>query len=150
MATPPLVRASLYEWPAGKVTGLMEPTSLRVLFTKVTLCLSSSEAWGSGLVEGAVAEHGEQDADVVAGQAEQGLGVGVPTGSASVVVDAGGGIVQGGEGGHDLDGAVAAAVRERTEGWAAGLQPAALTLRADPDKTRADDRHPLHDFTAEV
>jgi hypothetical protein len=27
----------------------------------VPLCLSSSEAWGSGFVEGAVSEHGEQD-----------------------------------------------------------------------------------------
>ena len=61
----------------------------------VPLCLSSSEAWGSGFVEGAVAEHGEQDADAVAGEAEEGLGVGLAAGPASVVVGAGGGIVQG-------------------------------------------------------
>jgi hypothetical protein len=39
---------------------------------EVPLCLSSSEVWGSGLVEGAVAEHGEQHADAVAGEAEEG------------------------------------------------------------------------------
>ena len=52
--------------------------------------------------------------------------------------------------GHDLDGATAAAVWERTEGWAAGLQLAALALRADPAKARGDDRHLLDYFAAEV
>ncbi|MYT03177.1 MULTISPECIES: LuxR C-terminal-related transcriptional regulator [Streptomyces] len=52
--------------------------------------------------------------------------------------------------GHDLDGVVATAVWERTEGWAAGLQLAALALRADPTKGHADDRHLLDYFTAEV
>ncbi|WP_433917509.1 LuxR C-terminal-related transcriptional regulator [Streptomyces canus] len=52
--------------------------------------------------------------------------------------------------GHDLDNAAAAAVWERTEGWAAGLQLAALALRADPAKARADDRHLLDYFAAEV
>ncbi|MCX5269434.1 LuxR C-terminal-related transcriptional regulator [Streptomyces sp. NBC_00199] len=52
--------------------------------------------------------------------------------------------------GHDLDSAAAAAVWERTEGWAAGLQLAALALRADPTKARADDRHLLDYFAAEV
>ncbi|GAB2608905.1 hypothetical protein GCM10027168_47350 [Streptomyces capparidis] len=60
-------------------------------------CVSSSEAWGSGFVEGAVSEHGEQDADAVPGQAKEGLGVGLPAASAFVVVGAGGGVVQGGE-----------------------------------------------------
>ncbi|MFJ3894820.1 LuxR C-terminal-related transcriptional regulator [Streptomyces sp. NPDC090083] len=52
--------------------------------------------------------------------------------------------------GHALDSATAAAVWERTEGWAAGLQLAALALRADPTKARADDRHLLDYFAAEV
>ncbi|MDX2546303.1 LuxR C-terminal-related transcriptional regulator [Streptomyces sp. WI04-05B] len=52
--------------------------------------------------------------------------------------------------GHDLDGAATAAVWERTEGWAAGLQLAALALRADPAKAPADDRHLLDYFAAEV
>ncbi|MFE1863369.1 hypothetical protein ACFW9G_32805, partial [Streptomyces anandii] len=34
-----------------------------VVFGGVPLCPSSSELWGSGFVEGSVAEHGEQDAD---------------------------------------------------------------------------------------
>ena len=52
--------------------------------------------------------------------------------------------------GHDVDSATAAAVWERTEGWAAGLQLAALALRADPAKARGDDRHLLDFFAAEV
>lgn len=48
------------------------------------------EAWGSGFVEGAVAEHGEQHVDPLAGQAEKRLGVGLPAGPASVVVGADG------------------------------------------------------------
>lgn len=52
--------------------------------------------------------------------------------------------------GHDLDNAAAAAVWERTEGWAAGLQLAALALRANPAKAHADDRHLLDYFAAEV
>lgn len=52
--------------------------------------------------------------------------------------------------GHDVDSATAAAVWERTEGWAAGLQLAALALRADPAKARGDDRHLLDYFAAEV
>ncbi|GAA3224659.1 hypothetical protein GCM10020256_33640 [Streptomyces thermocoprophilus] len=55
----------------------------------------------SWLVEGSVAEHGEQDADAVAGEAEEGLGVGFAAGSAAVVVAAGGGIVQGCERGEE-------------------------------------------------
>lgn len=67
----------------------------------VPLCLSSSEAWGPGFVEGSVAEHGEQDVDALSGQAEEGLGVGFASGSALVVVGAGGGVVQGGERGEE-------------------------------------------------
>jgi LuxR family maltose regulon positive regulatory protein len=52
--------------------------------------------------------------------------------------------------GHDLDSVAAAAVWERTEGWAAGLQLAALALRADPAKAHGDDRHLLDYFAAEV
>jgi LuxR family transcriptional regulator, maltose regulon positive regulatory protein len=52
--------------------------------------------------------------------------------------------------GHRLDSAAAAAVWERTEGWAAGLQLAVLALRADPAKARGDDRHLLDYFAAEV
>jgi LuxR family transcriptional regulator, maltose regulon positive regulatory protein len=52
--------------------------------------------------------------------------------------------------GHDLDGAAAAQLWERTEGWAAGLQLAALGLRADPAKLHGDDRHLLDYFAAEV
>ncbi len=52
--------------------------------------------------------------------------------------------------GHKLDGTAAAALWERTEGWAAGLQLGALALRADPARKNADDRHLLDYFTAEV
>ena len=52
--------------------------------------------------------------------------------------------------GHGLDGSAAAALWERTEGWAAGLQLAALALRANPAKVHGDDRHLLDYFTAEV
>ncbi|MEW2051123.1 LuxR C-terminal-related transcriptional regulator [Streptomyces sp. NPDC005476] len=52
--------------------------------------------------------------------------------------------------GHNLDGAAGEAVWERTEGWAAGLQLAALALRADPAKAPAGDRHLLDYFAAEV
>lgn len=52
--------------------------------------------------------------------------------------------------GADLDQAAATAVWKRTEGWAAGLQLAALALRADPTRLRGDDRHLLDYFTAEV
>jgi LuxR family maltose regulon positive regulatory protein len=52
--------------------------------------------------------------------------------------------------GHELDTAAATAVWERTEGWAAGLQLAALALRADPAKAHGDDRHLLDYFAAEV
>jgi LuxR family transcriptional regulator, maltose regulon positive regulatory protein len=52
--------------------------------------------------------------------------------------------------GRDLDPAAAAAVWERTEGWAAGLQLAALALRADPTRVHADDRHLLDYFATEV
>ncbi|MFJ1733030.1 LuxR C-terminal-related transcriptional regulator [Streptomyces sp. NPDC088254] len=52
--------------------------------------------------------------------------------------------------GHDLDKTTATAMWERTEGWAAGLQLAALALRADPAKAHADDRHLLDYFAAEV
>jgi len=52
--------------------------------------------------------------------------------------------------GHDLDGAATAQLWERTEGWAAGLQLAALALRADPAKLHGDDRHLLDYFAAEV
>jgi hypothetical protein len=59
---------------------------------RVPLCPSSSESRAPWLVEGSVAEHGEEDADAVAGEAEEGLGVGFAAGSAAVVVAAGGGI----------------------------------------------------------
>jgi LuxR family maltose regulon positive regulatory protein len=52
--------------------------------------------------------------------------------------------------GHNLDSATAATVWERTEGWAAGLQLAALALRADPAGAGGDDRHLLDYFAAEV
>jgi hypothetical protein len=58
------------------------------------LCLWASEGWGSGFVEGAVAEHREQDVDPLAGEPEEGLRVGLSSGSALVAVGAGG-IVQG-------------------------------------------------------
>jgi hypothetical protein len=45
----------------------------------------------AGLVEGSVAEHGEQSADALAGESEEGLGAGLAAGSAPVVVAAGGG-----------------------------------------------------------
>ncbi len=58
--------------------------------------------------------------------------------------------------GADLDTGATAAVWERTEGWAAGLQLAALRLRgsAEPNtvavRVRGDDRHLLDYFAAEV
>jgi LuxR family maltose regulon positive regulatory protein len=52
--------------------------------------------------------------------------------------------------GFELDRRATAAVWERTEGWAAGLQLAALALRTDPDRLRGDDRHLLDYFAAEV
>lgn len=56
----------------------------------------------SGLVEGAVAEHGEQDADALTGESEEGLGVGLAACSLTVVVSAGGGVgVHAGEGGQE-------------------------------------------------
>ena len=51
--------------------------------------------------------------------------------------------------GADPDAAAGAAVWERTEGWAAGLQLAGLTLRERPAAVRTD-RHLLDYFTAEV
>ena len=44
----------------------------------------------------------------------------------------------------------AAAVWERTEGWAAGLQFAGLAWRVDPARSGHDDRHLLDYFAAEV
>jgi LuxR family transcriptional regulator, maltose regulon positive regulatory protein len=58
--------------------------------------------------------------------------------------------------GADLDRRATAAVWDRTEGWAAGLQLAALRLRASAEpnaaatKVRGDDRHLLDYFAAEV
>jgi LuxR family transcriptional regulator, maltose regulon positive regulatory protein len=52
--------------------------------------------------------------------------------------------------GVDLDKSAAAAVAKRTEGWAAGLQLAALALRTDPAGLRGADRHMLDYFAAEV
>lgn len=54
----------------------------------VPLCLSSSEAGGFGFVEGAVAEHREEHADAVSGEAEKSLCMGLSAGSALVVVAA--------------------------------------------------------------
>ena len=51
--------------------------------------------------------------------------------------------------GTEPDAAAGAAVWERTEGWAAGLQLAGLTLRERPAAVRAD-LHLLDYFTAEV
>lgn len=67
----------------------------------VPLCLSSSGAWGSVFVEGAVAEHCEEHAGALSGEAEEGLCVGLSPGSAAVVVGAGDGVVQGGERGEE-------------------------------------------------
>jgi LuxR family transcriptional regulator, maltose regulon positive regulatory protein len=58
--------------------------------------------------------------------------------------------------GADLDTGATAAVWERTEGWAAGLQLAALRLRGSTEpntvaaQVRGDDRHLLDYFAAEV
>ena len=51
--------------------------------------------------------------------------------------------------GVQLDAALIDEVWEQTEGWAAGLQLAALALRADPERVRHD-RHVLDFFAAEV
>lgn len=57
---------------------------------------------GSLFVEGAVAEHGEQDADALAGEAQECLGVGFAAGAVLVVVGPGGWIgVHAGEGGEE-------------------------------------------------
>lgn len=55
---------------------------------------------GAWFVEGAVAEHREEHADPLSGEAEESLCVGLSAGSAAVVVGAGGGVVQGGERGE--------------------------------------------------
>ncbi|MET0424541.1 MAG: LuxR C-terminal-related transcriptional regulator [Actinoplanes sp.] len=52
--------------------------------------------------------------------------------------------------GVDLDPAAMTAVWQRSEGWAAGLQLAALALRADPASRGGDDRHLFDYFAAEV
>jgi LuxR family transcriptional regulator, maltose regulon positive regulatory protein len=52
--------------------------------------------------------------------------------------------------GVDLERSAATTLWRRTEGWAAGLQLAALALRADPGRRRDDDRHLLDYFAAEV
>ena len=62
---------------------------------------SEGDAGDSGLVEGAVAEHGEQDADALAGKAEESLGVGFTAGALAVVVGAGGRVGEGGERGEE-------------------------------------------------
>lgn len=67
----------------------------------VPLCLWSSEVWGSWFVEGAVAEHGEEHVDPLSGQAEKRLSVGLPAGSAFVVVGAETGSCRGGERGQE-------------------------------------------------
>lgn len=54
----------------------------------------------------------------------------------------------------EVDARTAAVVWERTEGWAAGLQLAALTFRGDgaagPERVLGDDRHLFDYFTDEV
>ena len=56
----------------------------------------------------------------------------------------------------ELDPAAATALWQRTEGWAAGLQLAGLSLRGSPDpaaaaaRVRGDDRHLFDYFTSEV
>src|SRR4051794_827621 len=52
--------------------------------------------------------------------------------------------------GGDLQRSAPTTLWRRTEGWAAGLQLAALALRADPGRRRDDDRHLLDYFAAEV
>ena len=66
------------------------------------------------------------------------------------------GALMGSVGAVDLDASAVDGLCERTEGWAAGLQLAAITLRgaaapaAAVDAIRGDDRHILDYFTAEV
>jgi len=52
--------------------------------------------------------------------------------------------------GSEVSAAVAEAVWQRTEGWAAGLQLAALALRTGSARPGGDDRHLLDYFAAEV
>ncbi|MFI5952239.1 LuxR C-terminal-related transcriptional regulator [Cryptosporangium sp. NPDC051539] len=52
--------------------------------------------------------------------------------------------------GVPLDADAAGAMWKRTEGWAAGVQLAALALRADPGRLDGDDRHLLDYFAADV
>ena len=61
----------------------------------------SSGAGGSGLVGGAVAEHGVQDVDAASGQADEDGVVAIALGAFTVVVDEGVGVVQGGERGEE-------------------------------------------------
>ncbi len=51
------------------------PTSTTVRFVEIRSLGDSGRSGWPGLVEGAVAEHGEQDVDPASGQAEEGLGV---------------------------------------------------------------------------
>ena len=66
------------------------------------------------------------------------------------------GALVGSVGAVELDDSAVHGLCERTEGWAAGLQLAAITLRGAPapaavlDAIRGDDRHILDYFTAEV
>ncbi|GIJ49632.1 helix-turn-helix transcriptional regulator [Virgisporangium aliadipatigenens] len=64
------------------------------------------------------------------------------TGEAAALVSAVSGVA--------LDAPAVDALWQRTEGWAAGLQLAALALRADPSRVRGDDRHLVDYFAAEV
>ena len=56
--------------------------------------------WFGRFVEGAVAEHGEQDVAAAPGEGDEGLVVPFALGAFAVVVGPGHGVVQGGEGGE--------------------------------------------------
>jgi LuxR family maltose regulon positive regulatory protein len=68
--------------------------------------------------------------------------LGFSTGEAAALVSSVSGVA--------LDATAVHSLWQRTEGWAAGLQLAALALRADPSRLGGDDRHLLDYFAAEV
>lgn len=59
--------------PECRVVGLYPFVKAGLSVWGLVLLMRQGSLWGSGLVEGAVAEHGEQDADALAGEAGESL-----------------------------------------------------------------------------
>ena len=68
------------------------------------MCVLMSLSSGDGVVGvvfGAVAEHGVEDVDAASGQGDEGLVVSFALGDLAVLVGAGDGVAEGGEGGEE-------------------------------------------------